>query len=49
MDFAAALHMTGSQHCEVLYSFDDRRFARRARRLGGSIPVRVPKLRASPP
>lgn len=49
MDFADALHLAGSQHCEVLYSFDDRRFARRARRLGGSIPVRVPKLTASRP
>jgi len=42
MDFADALHLAGSQHCEALYTFDDRRFARRARRLGCTPPVRVP-------
>jgi predicted nucleic-acid-binding protein len=42
MDFADALHLTGSQHCEALYTFDDRRFARRARRLGCAPPVQVP-------
>jgi predicted nucleic-acid-binding protein len=42
MDFADALHLAGSQHCEALFSFDDRRFARRARRLGCKPPVRVP-------
>ena len=42
MDFADALHLTGSHHCEVLYTFDDRRFARRARRLGCAPPVQVP-------
>jgi predicted nucleic-acid-binding protein len=45
MDFADALHLAGSQHCEALYSFDDRRFARRARRLGSAAPVMVPTLR----
>lgn len=44
MDFADALHLAGSQHCEALYSFDDRRFARRARRLGSAVPVVVPAL-----
>jgi predicted nucleic-acid-binding protein len=34
MDFADALHLAGGHHCEALYIFDDRRFARRAR--GGS-------------
>ena len=42
MDFADALHLTASQHCEALYTFDDRRFARRARRLGCAPPVQVP-------
>ena len=42
MDVADALHLTGSQHCEALYTFDDRRFARRARRLGCAPPVQVP-------
>jgi predicted nucleic-acid-binding protein len=42
MDFADALHLTGSQHCETLYTFDDRRFARRACRLGCAPPVQVP-------
>jgi predicted nucleic-acid-binding protein len=42
MDFADALHLAGSSHCQALYSFDDRRFARRARRLGGGVPVVVP-------
>ncbi|WP_295888832.1 type II toxin-antitoxin system VapC family toxin [uncultured Thiohalocapsa sp.] len=44
MDFADALHLAGSQHCEALYSFDDRRFARRASRLGSVVPVVVPTL-----
>ncbi|NEV64772.1 type II toxin-antitoxin system VapC family toxin [Thiorhodococcus minor] len=42
MDFADALHLAGSDHCEALCTFDDRRFARRARRLGCTPPVRVP-------
>lgn len=42
MDFADALHLSGSTHCEALYTFDDRRFARRARRLTGSTRVVVP-------
>jgi predicted nucleic-acid-binding protein len=42
MDFADALHLAGSGHCEALYTFDDRRFARRARRLGSTLPVVVP-------
>lgn len=47
MDFADALHLVGSAHCEALYSFDDRRFARRARRLGAAIPVVVPTMRTA--
>jgi predicted nucleic-acid-binding protein len=42
MDFADALHLSGSAHCEALYTFDDRRFARRARKLADGIPVIVP-------
>lgn len=34
LDFADALHVTRSVGCERLATFDDRRFARRARRLG---------------
>jgi len=34
LDFADALHWTCSAHCDSMLTFDDRRFARRARRLG---------------
>jgi predicted nucleic-acid-binding protein len=44
MDFADALHLTASGHCEALYTFDDRRFARRAQRLHVSPSVVVPPL-----
>jgi predicted nucleic acid-binding protein len=30
LDFADALHLAASAHCEALYTFDDGRFARRA-------------------
>ena len=46
MDFADALHLAGSSHCEALYTFDDRRFARRARRLGSAVDVIVPATEA---
>jgi predicted nucleic-acid-binding protein len=42
MDFADALHLAGSHHCEALYTFDDRWFARRAQRLGILPKVVVP-------
>jgi predicted nucleic-acid-binding protein len=42
VDFADALHLSGSAHCEALCTFDDRRFARRARRLADGTPVIVP-------
>jgi predicted nucleic-acid-binding protein len=42
MDFADALHLAGSCHCEAFYTFDDRRFARRAQRLGAFPKVVVP-------
>jgi predicted nucleic-acid-binding protein len=48
MNFADALHLTGSQHCEALYTFDDRRFASRARRLGCAPPVEVPTDETGP-
>jgi predicted nucleic-acid-binding protein len=43
MDFADALHLVASSHCEVLYTFDARRFARRAGRLGAKPTVKVPE------
>ena len=42
LDFADALHLAGSAACELLFSFDDRRFARRAVRLGLRPKVVVP-------
>lgn len=42
LDFADALHLVASGHCTELMSFDDRRFARRAKRLGVSPAVVVP-------
>ncbi len=42
IDFADALHLASSQHCSMLLTFDDRKFARRARRLGLKPPVTVP-------
>lgn len=42
MDFADALHLAGCGHCESLYTFDDRRFARPAQRLGTQPSVLVP-------
>lgn len=42
LDFADALHLVASSHCTELMSFDDRRFARRAKRLGVTPTVVVP-------
>lgn len=42
LDFADALHLSASKHCTDFISFDDRRFARRANRLGVMPPVVVP-------
>lgn len=42
IDFADALHLASSQHCSMLLTFDDRKFARRAKRLGLKPPVTVP-------
>jgi len=42
LDFADALHLQASHHCTEFMSFDDRRFARRAQRLGVTPSVVVP-------
>lgn len=42
LDFADALHLLASNHCSTFMSFDDRRFARRARRLQVMPEVVVP-------
>jgi predicted nucleic-acid-binding protein len=41
LDFADALHWASSAHCEGFATFDDRRLARRAARLGLVPPVTV--------
>lgn len=43
LDFADALHWAGSRACERFVTFDDRRFARRARRLGLAPEVALPR------
>ena len=42
LDFADALHLLSSHGCSELMTFDDRRFARRAKRLGLAPSVVVP-------
>lgn len=42
LDFADALHLLASSHCTEFLSFDDRRFARRAKRIGITPAVVVP-------
>ena len=42
IDFADALHLAASQACSELLTFDDRGYARRARKLRLKPPVRVP-------
>jgi predicted nucleic-acid-binding protein len=42
LDFADALHLLASSHCTEFMSFDDRRFARRAKRMGTTPTVIVP-------
>lgn len=42
LDFADALHLLTSSHCTEFISFDDRRFARCANRLGVTPTVVVP-------
>ena len=43
VEFADALHWALSRGCSALATFDDRRFARRAKRLGLMPPVVVPR------
>jgi predicted nucleic-acid-binding protein len=42
LDFADALHLSACNQCHTFYSFDDRKFARRAARLPVSPSVTVP-------
>jgi len=42
LDFADALHLTACSQCQTFYSFDDRKFARRAARLPVLPTVTVP-------
>jgi predicted nucleic-acid-binding protein len=42
LDFADALHLAASDHCQTLVSFDDKGFARRAQRLELKPAVKVP-------
>lgn len=42
LDFADALHWACSRHCERFVTFDDKRFARRARRIALAPPVALP-------
>ncbi len=43
LDFADALHHASYRSCDAMASFDDRRFARRANRLGLAPTVSVPR------
>ncbi|MDT7835869.1 type II toxin-antitoxin system VapC family toxin [Aquabacterium sp. OR-4] len=43
IDFADALHHASYRHCNSVASFDDRKFARRAKKLGLAPPVTVLK------
>lgn len=42
LEFPDALHLAAAAHCARLLTFDDRRFARRAARLGLKPPASVP-------
>lgn len=43
LDFADALHHASYRQCESMMTFDDRKFARRARRIGLAPTVRIPR------
>jgi predicted nucleic-acid-binding protein len=45
LDFADALHVVRSAHCQEFLTFDDRRLARRATAIGVIPRVSVPKAR----
>ena len=42
LDFADALHLASSDACEAILTFDDRRFAKRAQKLGCVPVVQMP-------
>ncbi|MFM8331069.1 MAG: type II toxin-antitoxin system VapC family toxin [Candidatus Methylumidiphilus sp.] len=42
LEFPDALHLSSSSRCETMLTFDDRKFARRANRLGLHPPCYVP-------
>jgi predicted nucleic-acid-binding protein len=42
LDFSDALHWACSGNCESFFSFDDRKLARRAAKLGLQPPIRLP-------
>jgi predicted nucleic-acid-binding protein len=42
LDFADALHLASSAHCDALLTFDDKRFARKANRMGFKPRVQTP-------
>ena len=42
LDFADALHLASAQTCEAFLTFDDRRFAKRAQKLGCVPRVQTP-------
>lgn len=42
LDLADALHHAADRDCQTMASFDDRKFARRAKRLGLAPPVVIP-------
>ena len=44
LDFADAMHLSQSAHCEKFLTFDDRRFARRASKLQAPTRVEVPRI-----
>jgi predicted nucleic-acid-binding protein len=44
IDFADALHLAASKSCSELLTFDDRGYARRARKLRLKPPVRIPTV-----
>lgn len=43
LDFADGLHWASARHCERFVTFDDRRFVRKARRLGLKPSVTAPR------
>ena len=49
LDFADALHLRASRQCDSLATFDDRKLARRAKRLGLHPPVLVPSAKSPTP